>query len=285
MSHNSQPAMATPPPAGSVPVIPVIPHTPTPSQKSICIEYPTNSSNPPLPPLTFSSAFDSGNLSNVKQQPNTSTGPGEYHLYTARDACDTVHEAPYSTWFHFSVFNTRVGQTLHMCIANMNKQSRLYKQDYRPFYKIVELLPDGSDGNDPNNWQRLPTPCSSSEDKESSCMQLRFKFKFDCHFLQQVKPGLEVKPGVTVDTAGAAPGTSPSDYICGYKVYFAFCFPQSYTQSQTTLQAIDSAAPALRTSNNIYYHREQLTSSLDGRRIELLTITDDHNLPPAESGE
>ena len=152
------------------PPVPVLPHVPTSTGQTV-IELP-HSSDPSLPPLTFSSNFDSGNLASARQAPNTATGPGEYLLFTARDAGETIHEAPYSTWFHFAVSNARAGQTVHMCLSNMNKQSRLYKQDYRPFYKVVPLDADGEECGDTNNWQRLPTPCTGKEDKENNNMQV-----------------------------------------------------------------------------------------------------------------
>jgi hypothetical protein len=96
----------------------------------LCTEHQTRihipqPSDPSLPPLIFSSAFDSGNLKSARLASSRSAqAPPQFLLCTARDAMGTVHEAPYTTWFHFSVANARAGQTLHMCLANMNKQSR-----------------------------------------------------------------------------------------------------------------------------------------------------------------
>ncbi|GMH79211.1 hypothetical protein TL16_g08069 [Triparma laevis f. inornata] len=102
---------------------------------------------------------------------------------------------------------------------NMNKQTRLYKQEYRPFYKIVPT--SAVDESAYNNWQRLPTPSSGKQIPDENMMQLRFKFKFDAHFLQN---------------APKAEG----DESCGFKVYFAFCYPQSYMESQTKLMRLEA---------------------------------------------
>ena len=69
-------------------------------------------------------------------------------------------------------------------------------------------------------------------------------------------------------------------------LYFAFCYPKSYSELQEQLAeldaclgndavavssaAADAAAPPL--SPLIYHSRETLTYSLDGRRLDLLTV-------------
>ena len=78
--------------------------------------------------------------------------------------------------------------------------------------------------------------------------------------------------------------------MCSDEVHFAFYFPFSYSDCQRLLGNIDSAMasvtalqdkplPKRRTTDphtiaSLYFHRELLTSSLEGRRVELLTITD-----------
>ena len=224
----------------------VLSHVPTPHQKTMQVNH-----------LTFSSEFDSGNLKKVKYDDRSS----EYHLYQARDAEDTVHEAPYTTWFHFSVKDAKPNQLVHFVIMNMNKQNRLYKQDYRPFYKVVP----NDNVADPtlpayNNWQRLPTPVNVKPTQGQNLMQMKFKFKFDPHFLKQFGQPMAQESG------------EGSVSNCNFTVYFAFCYPQSYTDSQRALLKIDASAASLA-SRDVYYHREVLTHSIDKRRIDMLTIS------------
>ena len=61
--------------------------------------------------------------------------------------------------------------------------------------------------------------------------------------------------------------------------YFAFCYPHSYTVCQTKLQQLDKRFECCQhmtpssPSNSIYYKRELLCCSLDGLRVDLLTVT------------
>jgi len=54
------------------------------------------------------------------------------------------------------------------------------------------------------------------------------------------------------------------------QTYFAFCQPFSYSDLQAKLSGLDRK---LQQSSKIYFMRELLTLSLDGRRVDLLTFT------------
>uniref|UniRef100_A0AAQ5WXS8 Cytosolic carboxypeptidase-like protein 5 n=1 Tax=Amphiprion ocellaris TaxID=80972 RepID=A0AAQ5WXS8_AMPOC len=56
--------------------------------------------------------------------------------------------------------------------------------------------------------------------------------------------------------------------VRGATTYFSFCFPFSYNECQEMLQHIRVTAPG-----TVYYHRELLCHSLDGNRVDLLTVT------------
>jgi len=222
-------------------------HTPT---ESIQGTYTTNH-------VTFSSSFDSGNLLSANYQPSLN----EFHLTTAKDGEGTPYETPYTTWFHFSVSDVCEGDIIKMCIGNMNKQLRLYKQDYRPFCKVVPLegtKVDKEKGQYMNVWRRIPSVCSIKVVGKGaqSQMQLRFSYKFEAL-------GRSTSSSKNTDVAEGKP--------CGYKVFFSFCYPQGYTELQKRLEECDCLYGG--GEKGFYYHRELLTTSLDGRRIDLLTIT------------
>ena len=54
-------------------------------------------------------------------------------------------------------------------------------------------------------------------------------------------------------------------------VYFAFCYPYSYTDLLRDLDALETRFAAKE--GNIYFGRELLCHSLDQRRVDLLTVT------------
>ncbi|GJQ82574.1 hypothetical protein Trydic_g13026 [Trypoxylus dichotomus] len=63
--------------------------------------------------------------------------------------------------------------------------------------------------------------------------------------------------------------------------YFAFTYPFSYTDLQNSLNVVDSrflSQDALLSKDDIYYVRECLCYSLEGRRIDLITISSYHNI-------
>lgn len=64
-------------------------------------------------------------------------------------------------------------------------------------------------------------------------------------------------------------------------VYFAFTYPFTYTDLQNYLKSIDVKMAKINLSgrdDDIYYHRECAIKSLDGRRLELLTISSYRNI-------
>lgn len=54
-------------------------------------------------------------------------------------------------------------------------------------------------------------------------------------------------------------------------VFFAFCYPYSYSECQEKLHQCDQQYSSC--NHNIYYHREILCYSLEGRRVDLITVS------------
>ena len=54
-------------------------------------------------------------------------------------------------------------------------------------------------------------------------------------------------------------------------VYFAFCYPYSYTELQTDLEELDARFST--NEGNIYYKRDVLCRSLEQRRVDVITVT------------
>jgi len=62
--------------------------------------------------------------------------------------------------------------------------------------------------------------------------------------------------------------------------YFAFTYPFSYIDLQNYLKKIDirMGKRSIICADDIYYHRECAIKSLEGRRLDVLTISSYHNI-------
>ncbi|KAG9468604.1 hypothetical protein GDO78_022363, partial [Eleutherodactylus coqui] len=213
--------------------------------------------------LLFSSKFDSGNLARVEKVErsdgdgdtlgsNGGSGAGfssslpapdyEFNIWTKPDCADTEYENGNRSWFYFSVRGGAPGKLIKINIMNMNKQSKLYGQGMAPFVRTVPIR---------SRWERI-------RDRPTFQMvENQFVLSFVHRFL---------------DCRGAT-------------TYFAFCFPFSYEESQELLAGLDDRfadsklmTPGSSSPDSIYYQREALCHSLEGLRIDLLTISSCHGM-------
>ncbi|XP_018553441.1 cytosolic carboxypeptidase-like protein 5 isoform X1 [Lates calcarifer] len=205
--------------------------------------------------IVFSSKFDSGNLAQVEKVEKGSSSPSsdtassgsassgstltpdyEFNVWTQPDCAGTEHENGNRSWFYFSVRGAAPGKILKINVMNMNNQRKLYSQGMAP---LVRTLPGK------NRWERIrDRPTSEIVDNQ-----------FILSFTHRL---LEVRGATT---------------------YFSFCYPFSYSECQEMLQQLDESYPnATQLSpssapGSVYYHRELLCHSLDGNRVDLLTVT------------
>ncbi|KAM3910300.1 cytosolic carboxypeptidase-like protein 5 [Leptodactylus fuscus] len=213
--------------------------------------------------LLFSSKFDSANLARVEKversdgegdtsSSNGGSGAGtggsspapdyEFNVWTKPDCAETEYENGNRSWFYFSVRGGAPGKLIKINIMNMNKQSKLYSQGMAPFVRTVPIR---------SRWERV-------RDRPSFQMvDNQFILSFVHRFL---------------DCRGAT-------------TYFAFCFPFSYEESQELLAGLDDRftdsklmSPGSSPPDAIYYQRELLCHSLEGLRVDLLTISSCHGM-------
>lgn len=213
--------------------------------------------------LLFSSKFDSGNVFRVEKversdgdgdtsSSNGGSGAGfscsspspdyEFNVWTKPDCADTEYENGNRSWFFFSVRGGAPGKLIKINIMNMNKQSKLYAQGMAPFVRTVPIR---------SRWERV-------RDRPTFQMvENQFVLSFVHRFL---------------DCRGAT-------------TYFAFCFPFSYEESQELLAGLDDRfadsrlmSPGSSPPDSIYYHREALCHSLEGLRVDLLTVSSCHGM-------
>ncbi|XP_073905452.1 cytosolic carboxypeptidase-like protein 5 isoform X2 [Castor canadensis] len=209
--------------------------------------------------LLFSSRFDSGNLAHVEKVESVSSdgeGAGggapaptggiasspdyEFNVWTRPDCAETEFENGNRSWFYFSVRGGTPGKLIKINIMNMNKQSKLYSQGMAPFVRTLPSRP---------RWERI-------RDRPTFEMtETQFVLSFVHRF---------------VEGRGAT-------------TFFAFCYPFSYSDCQDLLNQLDQRFPENHSTHSspldtIYYHRELLCYSLDGLRVDLLTVTSCHGL-------
>jgi len=55
--------------------------------------------------------------------------------------------------------------------------------------------------------------------------------------------------------------------------YFAFSYPFSYEESQGKITEIQDKFEAAGPEKNLYFHRETLYYSIEGRKMEIMTIS------------
>ena len=70
----------------------------------------------------------------MRQQRSLPCPLQEFQLWTRRDCENTDNERLTRSWFYYGVSGQGQGDFIIMTIMNLNKQGRLYSQDYRPWF-------------------------------------------------------------------------------------------------------------------------------------------------------
>ncbi|CAK4085995.1 unnamed protein product [Aphanomyces euteiches] len=186
--------------------------------------------------LTFSSNFDSGNLLSVDRGRALDAGRCEYVVTAAPDASkpDTPPEAQITPTTWFHFSISGAVAGQEIALQIVNLIKHTALYD-QDTRPVVRSLPSQK------KWERLRQGVTYQADRQTNEFSIRFTY--------------------TVAVAGET-------------VFFAFCYPYSYTDGQRMLRRLDQDfARRERTASSMYYHRETLVHSLDGRKVDLLTIS------------
>ncbi|RVE44036.1 hypothetical protein evm_011334 [Chilo suppressalis] len=195
--------------------------------------------------------FDSGNLGHVERVPTeliapslnpktnaTETPDYEFNLWTRPDCAGTEFENGNRTWFYFGVQASEPNALVRLNLINLNKQGKMYNQGMAPVTRTLPGKPQ---------WERIrDRPVHSTDD---NTFTLSFKYR-------------------TSENLKAT-------------TFFAFTYPFSFAELQIALNSIDMKMlplPPPQSPDDIYYYRECLIYSLEGRRVDLLTITSHHGI-------
>ncbi|XP_072940180.1 cytosolic carboxypeptidase-like protein 5 isoform X2 [Epargyreus clarus] len=195
--------------------------------------------------------FDSGNLGHVERVPTEliasainpktnapETPDYEFNLWTRPDCAGTEFENGNRTWFYFGVQASEANVLVRLNLINLNKQGKMYNQGMAPVTRTLPGKPQ---------WERIrDRPVHSTDD---NTFTLSFKYR-------------------TSENLKAT-------------TFFAFTYPYSFAELQIALNSIDLKMlplPPPQSPDDIYYSRECLIYSLEGRRVDLLTITSHHGI-------
>ncbi|PZC85477.1 hypothetical protein B5X24_HaOG216585 [Helicoverpa armigera] len=159
-------------------------------------------------------------------------------MWTRPDCAGTEFENGNRTWFYFGVQASEPGVLVRLNLINLNKQGKMYNQGMAPVTRTLPGKPQ---------WERIrDRPVHSTDD---NTFTLSFKYR-------------------TSENLKAT-------------TFFAFTYPFSFAELQIALNSIDLKMlplPPPQSADDIYYTRECLIYSLEGRRVDLLTITSHHGI-------
>ncbi|XP_015589458.1 cytosolic carboxypeptidase-like protein 5 isoform X2 [Cephus cinctus] len=210
--------------------------------------------------FVFYNNFDSANLAKVEQVKRSETTDNdgcenegkscksvdseeapdyEFNVWTKHDCHGTEFQNSNRTWFHFGVKASVQGAYVKINVVNLNKQVKMFSQGMCPVYKTIPGHPQ---------WERIREKPTYSLDHKGSEFTLSFVYRTS-----------ENPKAIT---------------------YIAFTYPFTYTDLQQYLKKIGTKMIKKNTvtADDIYYHRECATTSLEGRRLDLLTISSHHNI-------
>lgn len=172
-------------------------------------------------------------------------GPGQYNLWIAPDCYRTQYETQQRAAFYFKVMNVNLlGLPTRTITFRIMNMDENQAKNYRE-----GMVPVYLSANNNNAWHYLPAPLTDLNSVSKQTIEICFQYTFN----------------LTDSQKG---------------VYFAFTFPYTHTDC---LNFVDYLEKNYNKHPSIYFHRELLTHSQEGRRLDLLTITghDNSSLNPS----
>lgn len=209
----------------------------------------------------------------------------QFNLWTKPDGSD-VNSSKNRTWFHFSIEKEMDEKSdllinIRFSLMSLNSVKKLFEMGMRPVYRLS--------GHE--DWNRIPNvPTVESIDHG-------MKLHFNVYFSRTSSDEYDVKD-LDYKTLGSRANPFPLK-----KIYFAYSIPYTYTYLQQRLTALenhfapsfmkrtDLKSPSEKSNvandfnskyhlvnragheTNIYFHRDLLAKSLDGHRLDLITIS------------
>ncbi|XP_057338339.1 cytosolic carboxypeptidase-like protein 5 isoform X2 [Microplitis mediator] len=163
----------------------------------------------------------------------------EFNVWTKHDCHGTEFQNNNRTWFYFGIKSPVQNISVKLNVVNLNRQSKMFSQGMCPVFKVIPGHP---------HWERIRDKPTYTMDQKGS--------EFTLSFIIRTPENLKAI------------------------IYVAFTYPFTYSDLQHYLNRIDARISKQNLSNPdaIYYHRECAIKSLEGRRLEVLTVSSYHNI-------
>jgi len=190
------------------------------------------------PHLHFESRFESGNLKRAAR-----LGETTYDLELSED----INTMGNTQWFYFAVDNMQAGVEYQFCIVNLLKAESLYNDGMQPItYSTIAKETNGT------GWVRAGENV--------------------CYFHNHLRiSGKTLVNRTKSDAASNFYRTLSFHYTCkhdGDTVYFAHCYPYTYTRLQKELDRLEHG------ENGVKILRSELCVTIAGNRVEVLFVCD-----------
>ena len=184
--------------------------------------------------LHFTRPSDSGNFKRAEQDPECED---RYQVYICSDNEGSVYERGFRMWYYFAVCGGNKGESFEFEIMNLNPMLELYNRTMKPVHLVSARFCENEDVPIVG-WETVPGKVSIT--RLGNAMRVKFQFTF--------------------------PQSNTVAYFCPFA-------PFSYSQVQRMLCRLDNVVASKLAPKDIYFVREHLVNSLDGNRVDLLTIS------------
>ncbi|KAI8902321.1 hypothetical protein BC833DRAFT_561724 [Globomyces pollinis-pini] len=200
----------------------------------------------------------------------------QFKLWTEPDGSQMSTPTKNRTWFHFSMeykpeCKSTTTTTILFQFMNLNRVQRLFNNGMKPVYRHEKET----------KWKRIPI--SPGTKYTNHGMEMQFVLCFSTTMIKNNQYFSSKIVGTKFHPL------DPGIY------YFAYCLPYSYTTLKTNLDLLQTrlgmerlSSPSMgsmiprpkreKIRSRIYFHREVLVMSCDGRDLDVVTITSDEGM-------
>lgn len=235
----------------------------------------------------FSTEFDSSNLHRVELTDKASVRKKSlptFSLWIRRDCEGTEHQTELRSWFFFSVVPKTAGGGITIRIKNINPQQMMFKHGYKPVFCVGDPSPHAGNWGKISDAPKMDITRFATQNKCADAAAATTTTTKKTKLIKSAEDFMSLTWNYHFDDALHCPNGKTDTPL---PVYFAFCYPYSFVdigkhvkRMESNVQSINKQ-PKLLPSEKIYWHRTTLVRSLNGRPMELLTVTSQEGMSPS----